>query len=291
MRLVYLGSPSVAVPPLQALHDEGHDLALVVTNPPRRRHRRSEPTPTPVHERAAELGIPVTHDADDLLEVEADLGVVVAFGQIIRPELLAHLQMVNLHFSLLPRWRGAAPVERAILAGDGRAGVCVMEVAEGLDTGGVYSRVEVPITAQATAEELRTDLVERGTALLVETLRKPLGSPVPQSDDGVTYAEKIRAEDLRLDWDRDAVELSRVVRVGGAWTTVSGRRLKVLEAEPVNSTEQAGDRACGTIDQDRVICGTGALRLLRVQPEGRAPMDARAFLNGARLGPNAELGT
>jgi methionyl-tRNA formyltransferase len=291
MRLVYLGSPSVAVRPLQALHDAGHDLALVVTNPPRRRHRNSEPAPTPVGQRANELGIPVTHEVGDLLDVEAELGVVVAFGHIIGPDLLAYLPMVNLHFSLLPRWRGAAPVERAILAGDDRTGVCVMEVAEGLDTGGVYSCVEVPITAQATAETLRSELVERGTALLVETLAKPLGAPVPQADEGVTYAEKIRGDDLHLVWERDAVELSRVVRVGGAWTTISGRRLKVLEAEPIPSPRPSDDSVCGTIEGDTVICGSGVLRLVRVQPEGKAPMDARAFLNGARLGPNARLGT
>lgn len=291
MRLVYLGSPAAAVPPLQALHDEGHDLVLVVTNPPRRRHRRSEPTPTPVGERADQLGIPVTHDAADLLDVEADLGVVVAYGHIIGPELLAHLQMVNLHFSLLPRWRGAAPVERAILAGDELTGVCVMEVAEGLDTGGVYSRVEVPIAPGMTAEELRADLVERGTALLVETLQEPLGSPAPQADDGVTYAEKIHGDDLQLLWDRDAVELSRVVRVGGAWTTVAGRRLKVLDAVPVPSGDSVDDLEYGAIDGDTVTCGSGSLRLVRVQPQGKAPMDARAFLNGARLGPDVRLGT
>lgn len=291
MRLVYLGSPSVAVRPLQALHDAGHDLALVVTNPPRRRHRNSEPTPTPVGRRADELGIPVTHDVGDLLDVEADLGVVVAFGHIIGPDVLAHLRMVNLHFSLLPRWRGAAPVERAIMAGDDRTGVCVMEVAEGLDTGGVYACVDVPITPRTTAEMLRADLVERGTELLVETLRTPLGAPVPQADEGVTYAEKIRGDDLQLVWERDAVELSRVVRVGGAWTTISGRRLKVLDAEPIPSARPEDDSVCGTIEGDTVTCGSGALRLVRVQSEGKAPMDARAFLNGARLGPNARLGT
>lgn len=291
MRLVYLGSPSMAVPPLQALHDQGHDIALVVTNRPSRRQRRSAPTPTPVGILAAELGIPVTHDVADVLAVDADLGVVVAYGRIIAPELLAHLKMVNLHFSLLPRWRGAAPVERAILAGDDRTGVCVMEVAEGLDTGGVYSCVEVPITSQTTAEALRAELVQRGTALLVETLREPLGSAVPQADDGVTYASKISGEDLRLDWDRDAVELSRVVRVGGAWTTVSGLRLKVLEAEPVIRPELTDAQVCGAMHGDTVVCGTGALRLVRVQPQGKAPMDARAFLNGARLGRDVRLGT
>ena len=291
MRLVYLGSPSVAVPPLQALYDDGHDVALVVTNPPRRRHRRSEPTPTPVGVLADELGIPVTHDADDLLGVQADLGVVVAYGRIIPAELLAHLRMVNLHFSLLPRWRGAAPVERAILAGDDRTGVCVMEVAEGLDTGGVYACVEVPIAPQATAQSVRKELVERGTELLVETLRKPLGSAAPQADEGVTYAEKINAGDLRLDWERTAVELSRVVRVGGAWTTLGGLRLKVLDAEPATWAVPTASPACGTMHADTVACGSGALRLLRVQPQGKAPMDARAFLNGARLGPDARLGT
>lgn len=166
-----------------------------------------------------------------------------------------------------------------------------MEVAEGLDTGGVYACVDVPITPRTTAEMLRADLVERGTELLVETLRTPLGAPVPQADEGVTYAEKIRGDDLQLVWERDAVELSRVVRVGGAWTTISGRRLKVLDAEPIPSARPEDDSVCGTIEGDTVTCGSGALRLVRVQSEGKAPMDARAFLNGARLGPNARLGT
>ncbi len=237
-----------------------------------------------------ELGISVSHDPDDLLGIEVDLGVVVAYGQIIRPHVLAHLKMVNLHFSLLPRWRGAAPVERAILAGDGLTGVCVMEVAEGLDTGGVYSRSEVEITSAMTAEDLRAQLVDRGTRLLVDTLEKPLGSAVPQADDGVSYADKIRSDDLHLDWQRDPQELLRVVRVGGAWTTLAGRRLKVLDAEPSGSVGSGG-HAPGTLLGDSVVCGSGAVRLVRVQPEGRKAMAGEAFLNGARLDPGTMLGT
>jgi len=141
VRLVYLGTPDMAVPPLRALHDAGHDIALVVSGADKRRGRGGATSPSPVKAVALELGLPVTADPDDVLAVAADLGVVVAYGRIIRPHVLAHLPMVNLHFSLLPRWRGAAPVERAILAGDDRTGVCVMAVEETLDTGGVYARV------------------------------------------------------------------------------------------------------------------------------------------------------
>lgn len=302
MRIVYFGSPATAVRPLQALHDAGHQIALVVTNPPRRRARRSDASPTAVALRAGELGIPVTHDPDDVLDVAADLGVVVAYGRIIGSHLLARLEMVNLHFSLLPRWRGAAPVERAILAGDDRTGVCVMEVAEGLDTGGVYACEEVPITPSTTAQELHAALSELGADLLVRLLSEPLAAPVPQSSEGVTYAEKIHSADLQLDWSRDATELSRVVRVGGAWTTVEGRRLKVLQAEVLpagavadlhgaDDARRSGADPAGTLVGEQVVCGTGRLRLVRVQPEGRAPMDIQAFLNGARLGADTRLGT
>jgi len=144
VRLVYLGTPAVAVPPLEGLVAAGHDIALVVTGVDKRRGRGSSLSPSPVNAAAGRLGIPVSHLVDDVLGAGAELGVVVAFGQIIKPHVLAELPMVNLHFSLLPRWRGAAPVERALLAGDERTGVCVMAVEKGLDTGGVYARVEVP---------------------------------------------------------------------------------------------------------------------------------------------------
>lgn len=280
MRLAYLGTPQMAVPPLEALHAAGHDVALVVSGADKRRGRGGEHSPSPVKAAALRLGLEVTDRLEDVAGSGAELGVVVAYGRIIPVSVLDAVPMVNLHFSLLPRWRGAAPVERAILAGDERTGVCLMEVAEGLDTGGVFGCVEVPIGRSTTAAELRAQLVEAGTELLVRSLADGLGQPTPQPDDGVTYAAKIGTEDLRLDWERTADELRRVVRVGGAWTTLDGRRLKVLDADPVDA---GPDDAPGTlIDPTTVRCGAGALELRRVQPEGRAAMDAAAWANGAR---------
>ncbi len=309
MRLVYLGSPAMAVPPLRALIDAGHEIVLVVTNPPRRRGRRSEPSPTPVAAAAMEAGLRVAHDPAAVAEVDAELGVVVAFGRIIAPAVLERLPMVNLHFSLLPRWRGAAPVERALLAGDDRTGVCVMQVEEGLDTGGIYAVEEIPIGAQSTAAELREQLVQVGSKLLVATLSAAAREPEPQATEGVTYAHKLEPSDLELHWDQRAEELSRVVRVGGAWTTLEGRRLKILRAEVVPRPEVDAE-SLGPLDGpeldaagseprlepgrllgDVVSCGEAGLRLLEVQPEGRGAMAAGAFLNGARLGPSPRLGT
>jgi methionyl-tRNA formyltransferase len=290
VRLVYFGSPAMAVAPLVALVEAGHEVVLVVSNPDRRRGRRGSPTPTAVKAAALDLGIPVSEDPDDSLEVGADLGVVVAFGRILRPHVVNALPMVNLHFSLLPRWRGAAPVERAILTGDDRSGVCVMAVEKGLDTGGVYDCVELDIGARTTAEELRSELVAAGTELLVRTLAEPLGAPRPQSDVGVTYAEKLSVEDLRIDWSRPALEADRQVRVGGAWTTLHGRRLKVLAASPLGgSTGSAGSP--GTVEGCIVSCGEGSLRLEQVQPEGKGPRSAEEWLRGARLAPDDLLGT
>jgi methionyl-tRNA formyltransferase len=286
VRLVYFGSPRVAVLPLRALEDAGHEVLLVVSKPDRRRGRRGSSEPTPVKSAALQLGIPVSDDPDAALEAGAELGVVVAFGRILRPHLVHALPMVNLHFSLLPRWRGAAPVERAILAGDERTGVCVMAVEEGLDTGGVYARAEVGIRERATAEGLRAELAAVGTELLVHTLAGPLPVPEAQAGEGVTYAEKLRPEELRLDWARPSHELDRVVRVGGAWTTVRGRRLKVLAALP----ERSAAGPPGSLDGTIVSCGEGGLRLEQVQPEGRGAQPAEDWRRGARLGPDDRLG-
>jgi methionyl-tRNA formyltransferase len=260
---------------------------LVVTRADRRRGRGSALTPSPVKAAALELDLPVTDDIEQLLRIEADLGVVVAYGRIIKPHVLAHLPMINVHFSLLPRWRGAAPVERALLAGDAVTGVCIMDVEEGLDTGGVHARREVPIGPTATADELRGELVAVGTELLVDVLSRPLGASEPQVGD-VTYAAKIAPDELQLDWSRAAVELDRVVRVGGAWTTFRGRRLKVLAATPT-----AGSAATpGALDADAATVGTaaGGLRLDIVQPEGKAAMAWTAFANGAHPAAGERLG-
>jgi len=261
-RLIFLGTPALAVPPLRAVVSAGFDVALVVTRADKRRGRRAEPSPSPVKEAALELALPVAHRVDEGLGVGADLGVVVAYGALIKAHVLAELPMVNLHFSLLPRWRGAAPVERAIMAGDAETGVCVMQIEEGLDTGPVFACERVPIAPTTTADELRAALVEVGTPLLVETLRHGLGASTPQQGEPV-YAAKVEPRELQLDWSRPPEELARLVRVGGAWTTFRGKRLKVLDATVAD----------------------GQLRLEVVQPEGKAPMTVAAWRNGAHPAP------
>ncbi len=298
MRLVYLGTPATAVPPLRALHAAGHEIVLVVSRRDARRGRGSARTPSPVKAAALELGLEVTDDLDEVARVDADLGVVVAYGRIIPEALLSQLPMINLHFSLLPRWRGAAPVERAILAGDDRTGVCVMDVEVGLDTGGVHASAEVPIDDAVTAAELLDQLSTLGSELLVATLDAGLGEATPQAAAGVTYAHKLTAQDHELHWDQDARQLHRVVRVGAAHTTFRGARFKVLEVEPVEGVLEVepvegvldvepvegvlGGVPGTLLDATTVRTGDGALRLVRVQPEGKAAMDATAWANGAR---------
>ncbi len=278
-RLVYLGTPEMSVPPLRALHDAGFEVALVVTNPDRRRGRGGRTTPSPVKAAAVELGLPVSHEVDDVLGVDADLGVVVAFGRIIRPHVLAALPMVNLHFSLLPRWRGAAPVERAILAGDAETGVDLMVVEEGLDTGAVHGRRVLPVGDDETAAELRDRLVAAGTDLLVGSLRDGLGDPDPQVGEA-TYASKLGPDDLRLDWDLPAVDLHRRVRVGGAWTTLDGERFKVWRTA-LPPTGRGVTHPTGT----------EPIELLEVQPAGKRRMSATDWANGARWTADDRLGT
>ena len=286
MRLVYLGTPEMAVPPLRALVGAGHDVALVVTRADRRRGRGSATSASPVKAAALALGLPISHDVDDVLDTGAELGVVVAFGRLIKPHVLAALPMINVHFSLLPRWRGAAPVERALLAGDEVTGVCVMAVDETLDTGDVYARREVLIRPDVTAAELRAELVDIASGLLVELLARPLPEPVPQVGEP-TYAHKIDPAELQLDWSQPAEQLDRRVRVGGAWTTFRGRRLKVHAADVLAQTAEAG-----VLNSDLATVGTGdgALRLITVQPEGKAAMTWRDFANGAHPAAGERLG-
>ena len=190
-RLAYLGTPELAVPPLRALVGAGHHVVLCVTRPDRRRGRGGRTMPSPVKAAATELGVPVGHDIEDLASTDAELGVVVAFGRIIPARLLDVLPMVNVHFSLLPRWRGAAPLERAILAGDAETGVCLMKVEAGLDSGPVYAVRRVPL-GEATLAELRDELVDVGTAMLVESLRGGVaGLPTPEPQRGeITIARE-----------------------------------------------------------------------------------------------------
>ena len=254
MKLCFLGTPEIAVTPLRGLVAAGHDIELVVTNADARRGRGNVASPSPVNAAALELGLRVSHDAADIADSGAELGIVVAYGHILRPNLLDVMPFVNLHFSLLPRWRGAAPVERAILAGDELTGVCVMAVEEGLDTGGVYASAATAVGTK-TLQQLWSELSVTGTELLVDWLdtftgRADLPTAEPQHGE-VTHAAKLTAEDRHLDLDAAAHRQLAVIRLGNAWTEVGGKRLKVLDAE---------------------IDDQGALRVLAVQPEGKRPM-------------------
>ncbi len=268
-----------------ALVEAGHDIALVVSRPDKKRGRGGALVPSPVKTAAEELGLPVTDRVDDVLEAGAELGVVVAYGRLIKPHILAVLPMVNLHFSLLPRWRGAAPVERAILAGDTETGVCLMAVEAGLDTGPVYRCERVDIGTEETADELRARLATIGARLLVEELDTGLGSATRQ-EGAAAYAAKLDPEELRLDWSRPAEDLHRVVRLGRAWTTFRGRRLRVLRA----TVAEAGP-APGALDGAVVGTGDGrGLALEEVQAEGRAATPATDWLHGARPHAGERLG-
>ena len=275
MRIVYLGTPADAVPPLEALVAAGHEVPLVVTQPDRRRARGTGTTASPVRAAADALGLTVVTPersreiVDQVAATGADLGVVVAFGQILPTALLEALPdgFVNLHFSVLPRWRGAAPVERAILAGDPETGVAVMAVVPELDAGGTFAIERTPIDPHETAGELRARLVDLGTDLLVRTLPTVPGRrPDPQV--GVpTLAQKLTVAEFELDPRAPAVTTDRFVRAGnprpGAWLVHEGARLKVWR---------------GRIEGDRYVP-------LEVQPENRARMTYEAWLAGHRGTP------
>jgi methionyl-tRNA formyltransferase len=292
VRLVFFGTPDAAVPALDALHAAGHDVAFVVTQPDRRRGRGAHATPSPVKVAATELGLPVyTPDrarevVDDVARSGAEVGVVVAFGQLLPEALLSAVPrgFLNVHFSLLPRWRGAAPVERAMLAGDRETGVCIMALEAGLDTGPVYARAVTSIAPQETAGELQARLVAQGTDLLVATLPTIAESrPDPQTG-SPTYADKLTVEEFELDWELPAMELARIVRAGnpkpGAWTHDHGARLKVWRVRPLSASV---DEPPGTVfAHTRVATGDGALELVEVQPEGKRVMAANAWLAGRR---------
>jgi methionyl-tRNA formyltransferase len=289
VKIAFFGTPDAAVPPLRALAGR-HAVELVVTQPDRRRGRGGAASPSPVKVAAEELGLSVRTPAraatvlDDLTARGVEVGVVVAFGQLLPSALLAAVPLgfVNVHFSLLPRWRGAAPVERAILAGDAETGVCIMRLDEGMDTGPVYRCEATPIGERETAGELRSRLVELGTALLLDVL-PAVASTKPRPQDGEpSLAPKLAVGEFRIDPSRPATELDRVVRAGnprpGAWMVVEGRRVRILRATAVD-----GDGAPGTIVPEAALVTTrGRLRLDEVQPEGRRPMGGPAWLAGYR---------
>jgi methionyl-tRNA formyltransferase len=295
VRIVYLGTPVDAVAPLRALVAAGHDVALVITQPDRRRTRGAGSDPSPVKQAALDLGLAVLTPekarevVDEVAGSGAELGVVVAFGQLLPVALLDALPhgFVNLHFSLLPRWRGAAPVERAILAGDDETGIDLMRIEAGLDTGPVFARVRVPIEPGETAGALHARLVDAGTKLLVDNLPAvPATEPEAQVGEP-TYAEKLSVDEFRLDPDQSARELERVVRAGnprpGAWFRVGGRRVKVWRAHTAVDPAPSERSAPGTVGADAALRTTdGILVLDEVQPEGKRAMAGPAWRAGVR---------
>ncbi|MBP8246406.1 MAG: methionyl-tRNA formyltransferase [Phenylobacterium sp.] len=298
MRLAFLGTPDFAVACLSALVAAGHEIAVVYSQPPAPRGRGQELKPSPTHAFAITHGIPVRTPVSmrDPAEIEAfaalnlDAAVVVAFGQILPREVLdaPRLGSFNLHASLLPRWRGAAPIQRAIMAGDKVTGVEVMRMTEGLDEGPVLASETLRIDALETAGTLHDRLAAVGADLLVRTMAAVANGEAvvtPQSEDGLTYAKKIRPKEARLRWTKPAAELDRKIRglspFPGAWFELPTEKGPVRVKALLSQVEE-GSGAPGQVLDDRLLiaCGDGAVRLLRVQREGKGPQDAEVFLRG-----------
>ena len=305
LRLVFMGSADFAVPVLGALLEAGHEVAGVYVQPPRPAGRGHKERPVPVHAFAAARGLAVRTPAglkegsehEAFAGLGADAAVVAAYGLILPKPILAapRLGCLNVHASLLPRWRGAAPIQRAILAGDGETGVTIMRMDEGVDTGPIVIAESVPITAQATAAGLGDTLSRLGGRLIVAALDGLSGDglrPAPQPADGVTYARRLDRDEGRLDWRRPAADLERAVRAlnpwPGTWFRHGGERIKVLAAAVVETPAAA---APGRVVDGRltVACGSGALRLVRLQRGGRAPAEADAFLRGYPVAAGTRL--
>lgn len=304
LRLAFMGSPDFALPALAALIDAGHDIACVYSQPPRPAGRGKQDRPTPVHSFAASRGLEV-RTPKSLKNAEAqaafaalnlDAAIVVAYGLILPKPILdaPRLGCFNLHGSLLPRWRGAAPIQRAIMAGDTKTGVQVMRMEEGLDTGPTLATYETPIATDDTTATLHDRLAENGAKLLIDTLAKlehGEAQETPQLEEGVTYANKITPAEARIDWSASAREIDGKIRglspYPGAWFELNGARIKAL-----GSRIASGAAAPGTVldDQLTIACGEGAVRLTRLQREGRGALDAVEFLRGNPVTAGARLG-
>jgi methionyl-tRNA formyltransferase len=290
MRIVFMGSPEFAVPSLDALVEAGHEVVAVYAQPPRPAGRGKADRKTAVHERAEELGIEVRtprtlRDAEKqerFAELEADLGVVAAYGLILPKPILDAPEngCVNVHASLLPRWRGAAPIQRAILAGDEVSGVTIMKMDEGLDTGPMLLKRELDIRGK-NAGQVTDEIANLGAEALVEWLASPT-PPEPQPDEGATYAKKIDKAEARIDWKQSAEQVHRQVLafnpVPGAWFEANGERIKLLEA--ARGKDAAGKPGEVLDDCLTVACGSGYIRPLKVQRAGRAPMTPGELLRG-----------
>jgi methionyl-tRNA formyltransferase len=308
LRLIFMGTPDFAVPTLLELVAHGHEVVAVYTRAPKPGGRRGlQLQPTPVEQEARRLGIPVltpkTLKTEAALEEfrahEADAAVVVAYGMILPQDILdaPRLGCFNLHASLLPRWRGAAPINRAIMAGDAESGVMVIKMDAGLDTGDVAMAERLPISDSMTASDLHDALAPLGADLMVRAmgaLQRGGLQLTKQSEDGVTYAAKIEKAEARIDWKQPAHALLRHIHglspFPGAWCELAGEsepvRLKILRCEPAKGSGEPGDLLD---DNFAIACGDGAVRILELQRAGKAPMKAADFLRGTPLKPPARL--
>tara|TARA_R110002096_G_scaffold14582_2_gene50599 strand:+ start:17355 stop:18257 length:903 start_codon:yes stop_codon:yes gene_type:complete len=294
MRVVFMGTPDFSVPVLDALIEAGHEIAAVYCQPPRPAGRGKKDRRAPVHQRADVLGLDVRHPlnfkdtetVDAFAALNADVAVVVAYGLIL-PQVVLDAPArgcLNIHASLLPRWRGAAPIHRAIMAGDVHTGVCIMQMEAGLDTGPVLLRAETAILATDTTAILHDRLAGIGAGMIVEALNRLDDlDAVAQSEDGVTYAKKIEKAEAQIDWSRSADEVDRHIRglspFPGAWFADGDQRVKVLMSHVVDGSGTAGE----VIDQVTIACGSGAVALTRLQRAGKGPMDVDDFIRGYPL--------
>jgi methionyl-tRNA formyltransferase len=300
LRIAFMGSPDFSVPALRALHAAGHEIVAVYAQPPRPAGRGQKETPCPVHRAALELGLPVRTPArvrKDAAEhaafaaLDLDVAVVAAYGLILPTPMLAAPRRgcLNIHASLLPRWRGAGPIQAAIMAGDAETGITIMQMEEGLDTGPMLLRQAIPIGPRATTPEIHDALASLGAGMILRALAEAPPA-VPQPEAGVTYAPKIAKEDGRLDWRQDAAALDRRIRALTPWPGCffahGAETIRVLAAEPAEGGGPPGTVLDGA---PTIACGNGALRLLRLQRAGRAPMAAADLLRGYALPPGTVL--
>ena len=294
MKVVFMGTPDFSVPVLEALVEAGHEVLCVYCQPPRPAGRGKKERPSPVQAKAEALGLPVRFpkslkgeaEQAEFAALEPDIAVVVAYGLILPQAVLdaPAKGCLNIHASLLPRWRGAAPIHRAIMAGDKETGVCIMQMEAGLDTGPVLLRKPVTIGDEETTAELHDRLSVLGAAAIIEALANPDGlEPVPQPEEGVTYARKIDKAEARVDWSKPAVEVDRLIRglspFPGAWCEAEGERLKLLRSRVVEGKGAAGQVLGGL----RIACGDGAVEILQAQRQGKRPMEAEELLRGFML--------
>ncbi|QPZ89664.1 methionyl-tRNA formyltransferase [Thioclava electrotropha] len=293
MRVIFMGTPEFSVPVLEALAG-AHEVVAVYSQPPRPAGRGKKERPSPVHAKAEELGIEVRtprnfkapEDREAFAALNADIAVVVAYGLILPQAILdaPAKGCLNIHASLLPRWRGAAPIHRAIMAGDSQTGICIMQMEAGLDTGPVLLREATEIGATETTGELHDRLSAMGARLILDALSE-IDSLIlqPQPEDGVTYAAKIDKAEAQVDWTRPADEVIRHINglspFPGAWTEIGGERIKLLRAAPAEGSGAPGE----ILDGFTIACGTGALEILTAQRPGKRPMSGADVLRGLRL--------